>query len=689
MATSEELEDFLRKVDHLDAVVRGEVTEEDMRKEKTPVNKTVITKDALYKTDVQANVPLQKVLDQQTFLKSIETDAAERAVRRKEKTKIAVKLKEEGNKAFKEGDYETAVKFYSEGLTQIRDMVVLYTNRAQAYLHLKRHTDAEADCETALMLDPACTKAYVHKGRALVGQKQYDQAVTVYTAILNHHPNKRKLVDEYIRQAQQAKDANAAETKAHQLFLEGDTHANNVVDVLDKLRSEGQPTVYYGGGLAILAEILKDDVSRTLYRTNCGLNIFTENRTISSGIQKVIKGSKDVTELELVLSALDVMDRSIIGNDENLSCLLKSPFIQETVFGLMSCASESIVYKCVILLLKMSFQPLGLTGIFINFDIQRLMVLLLTFIQTSNVGTKEGAALLCNIAEDKQFAKVIHDGVGVTVLPALENVMVKHKMISDGVMSSCLSFIGNMAHDCLIRKKISERNSLTDVFIEILSYHGGRLSNPSSQSMLHLVLGLLMNVTIDSSLPKEQSESLAMEIIPLLYSTDESLLEKLLIMISRLVPQSPALIIPSLIHAGILEKLQQNLEGGSTDLKKPSIRLLALLTQGSTDLRNGIAEDKAALERISMLLDEDDDTIIANTALCLGHCFEVKEAIEMLEDTDIVRTLLKKTDTINGTVKQNCAIALAKLAMSNQRHLERVRELGGIGILHSCMKYVK
>lgn len=34
-------------------------------------------------------------------------------------------------------------------------------------------------------------------------------------------------------------------------------------------------------------------------------------------------------------------------------------------------------------------------------------------------------------------------------------------------------------------------------------------------------------------------------------------------------------------------------QSGSTDLKKPSIRLLALLTQGSTDLRNGIAEDKA------------------------------------------------------------------------------------------------
>ena len=68
-----------------------------------------------------------------------------------------------------------------------------------------------------------------------------------------------------------------------------------------------------------------------------------------------------------------------------------------------------------------------------------------------------------------------------------------------------------------------------------------------------------------------------------------------------------------------------------------------------------------------MLLDQDDDIIVANTALCLGHCFEVKGVTEMVENTDIVRILLKKTDTVNGTVKQNCAIALAKLAMSNQR----------------------
>ncbi|RXM93775.1 Tetratricopeptide repeat protein 12 [Acipenser ruthenus] len=42
-------------------------------------------------------------------------------------------LKEMGNEAFAKGDYETAVQRYSEGLEKLRDMQVLYTNRAQAH----------------------------------------------------------------------------------------------------------------------------------------------------------------------------------------------------------------------------------------------------------------------------------------------------------------------------------------------------------------------------------------------------------------------------------------------------------------------------------------------------------------------------------------------------------------------------
>lgn len=46
-------------------------------------------------------------------------------------TLILIALKEKGNEAFVRGDYEAAILCYSEGLEKLKDMKVLYTNRAQ------------------------------------------------------------------------------------------------------------------------------------------------------------------------------------------------------------------------------------------------------------------------------------------------------------------------------------------------------------------------------------------------------------------------------------------------------------------------------------------------------------------------------------------------------------------------------
>lgn len=40
-------------------------------------------------------------------------------------------LKEEGNVAFRKGDYSTAAQKYTDGLQKLKDMPELYTNRAQ------------------------------------------------------------------------------------------------------------------------------------------------------------------------------------------------------------------------------------------------------------------------------------------------------------------------------------------------------------------------------------------------------------------------------------------------------------------------------------------------------------------------------------------------------------------------------
>ena len=69
---------------------------------------------------------------------------------------------------------------------------------------------------------------------------------------------------------------------------------------------------------------------------------------------------------------------------------------------------------------------------------------------------------------------------------------------------------------------------------------------------------------------------------------------------------------------------------------------------------------------------------------------QVPKVAEKLTKTQIIKHLLMLArDSLKPEVMENCAILLAKLAQKDSRHLERLRVLHGIEILHSCMKYIK
>ncbi|ESO99933.1 hypothetical protein LOTGIDRAFT_113177, partial [Lottia gigantea] len=90
------------------------------------------------------------------------------------------------------------------------------------------------------------------------------------------------------------------------------------------------------------------------------------------------------------------------------------------------------------------------------------------------------------------------------------------------------------------------------------------------------------------------------------------------------------------------------------------------------------------------LLQHEDELVVGNSALSLSHCLQVPKSGAALTKTDIIKDLLVIIQDVKNTdVKQNCAILLGKLAQNDKRHLERLRELHGIEILNSCMKFIK
>jgi serine/threonine-protein phosphatase 5 len=64
----------------------------------------------------------------------IETQKARELAKNK-----AIKLKDEGNQMMKEGKFKKAIRLYSEAIEDYRGMMVLYSNRALAYIKVEEY----------------------------------------------------------------------------------------------------------------------------------------------------------------------------------------------------------------------------------------------------------------------------------------------------------------------------------------------------------------------------------------------------------------------------------------------------------------------------------------------------------------------------------------------------------------------
>nr|XP_055052399.1 tetratricopeptide repeat protein 12 isoform X3 [Misgurnus anguillicaudatus] len=172
---------------------------EEMEPCKTKINKTAINTNPSSENS-PLNIQCESAQNPENFIRILEKDAEERSQRRKMNEDKANALRENGNKAFARGDYETAVRFYTEGLDQLRDMQALYTNRAQAFIKLKRYKEAISDCEWALRCNERCIKAYVHMGKSHLALKNFSESRICYQKILEIEPQRETMVKELNQQ---------------------------------------------------------------------------------------------------------------------------------------------------------------------------------------------------------------------------------------------------------------------------------------------------------------------------------------------------------------------------------------------------------------------------------------------------------------------------------------------------------
>ena len=129
-------------------------------------------------------------------------------------------MKEKANSLFKEGDYEEAIKKYSECLSQPEAckgfLAVIYTNRATSFIKQEKYEEALKDLTSAIECNENYPQAFHKRGDVNIKLEKYDDAIRDMQRAQELDPNKYDL-NEKIRQTRI--DAKRAKKKDYYKIL--------------------------------------------------------------------------------------------------------------------------------------------------------------------------------------------------------------------------------------------------------------------------------------------------------------------------------------------------------------------------------------------------------------------------------------------------------------------------------------
>ncbi|GMH73216.1 hypothetical protein TrST_g7037 [Triparma strigata] len=115
-----------------------------------------------------------------------------------EKLKEVAQHKEEGNEAFKNGEYAQAVLFYTLGVEKVTPILpneiypMLLSNRSACFLKLGHHEKALKDASECVAVSPSNVKGLFRKGVSLHAMGQWTEACEVLTECLRLEPGNKQ-----------------------------------------------------------------------------------------------------------------------------------------------------------------------------------------------------------------------------------------------------------------------------------------------------------------------------------------------------------------------------------------------------------------------------------------------------------------------------------------------------------------
>ncbi|KAM9219684.1 tetratricopeptide repeat protein 12 isoform 1-T1 [Dugong dugon] len=663
------------------------LTEKDQDEDecRTTLNKTMISPP-------EASTKDKDEINSEAFLVSLEKDAKERARRRQENKVFADALKEKGNEAFTKGDYETAVLCYSEGLKKLKDMKVLYTNRAQAYIKLGDYQKALVDCEWALksfsfmQCDEKCPKAYFHMGKANLALKNYSTSRECYQKMLEIDPKLQTQVKDCLNQVDLQEKAELQEKEAHELLNSGKNTAVTTKNLLETLSKPDQIPLFYAGGIEILTEMMTECTERTLFRTHSGFSIIGDNEVIRRCFSTA---GKDAVEETVCVSVLKLWQAVCSGNEENQRLLVTRPNMGELLPSLLDSRVTAIRQQSLALLLQIGQTENGRSLILSHLDLTRLLEALVSFLDFPDKKASTAMGLLTDLALEERFQVWLQANLP-GVLPTFIGVLKRDpKITNPSALCQCIAIMGNLSADATTRRQMADCEEFGDTCLGLMAKCEKDMD--LFREVMYTFLGLLMNLCLHSPFV---SEAWAMEVsrrcMALLNSQDGGILTRAAGVLSRTLPSSLK-IVEEALRAGVVRKMVKFLKTGGQTASHYAIKTLAICTNSCHEAREEVIRLDKKFTILMKLLSSKDEILVGNAALCLGNCTEVPNAASSLLKTEIVKVLLKHAggDAQKTAVQLNAGIALGKLCTAEPRFAAQLGELHGIEILSSTVKHIE
>ncbi|XP_075298579.1 tetratricopeptide repeat protein 12 isoform X2 [Opisthocomus hoazin] len=679
-AEEEDFQRFLRRVDAVTNLVQGLNSPDPVVKEKataeaetrlheqetsmeeeskTAVNRTVINTRA-------SDMANAETVNADGFLATLEKDAKERAERRKRNEQLANALKEEGNNAFRKGDYVIAIQRYTEGLEKLKDKQELYTNRAQAYLKMHEYGKTIGDCEWALKCNENYIKAYFLMGKAHLALKHYSESRQCYEKILEIDPQKESLFKDCMNEVDSEEKRTKDEERAMKEVQSGTLAAQSIKELLQKLDRPDQNILYYTGGIRLLAGAVKDWASvqkeKTLLKWIC-LFLFSSFGKLSAlGMVKLYENQR------LLLTHPDV--------NAQLPKLLSSGVseIQKETLALISLYSENVNGRRLLVRHQ---------------DLTEWLQILMMFVNSTDARASSAMNILSDLTEEERFKTQCRVMLSTGVLPLFTQLLTSAKLVNQAAFARCIGIMGNLCADVVIRMQMAECKECWQACLKFVD-ECFDVSTPKYQECVFAVLGLMMNLLLESNVIIQNfAVDISRRCMSLLRDKDGRIVTRAIGVLSRILPASSSAV-EEVVKGGVVKKMMKFLKAGGQITSTYGIKTLSVCIRSNRQAQEDLVKSDKRFSVLLKLLDSENEMIVGNAAFCLGQCLVVPGAATSLLNSNVVMILLKHAggDATRSLVQENAAIALGKLCVTEPRHIVQLRKLNGLAILNSSMKYV-